>query len=159
MSSSFPPPGPSAAYPQAFPASGHAPGQTWQQPPPVTFGYPPPRQGNGLAIAGVVLGGLALLGVILMALFIGVGSASAPSYVLSGKVAPIGKTVVGSELQSSLTKAVEDDGGSVDEISCPDSSAVGQGLVTVCHGSVDGMDWTGIVVFEDEAGTFIVNQL
>jgi len=123
------------------------------------MGYLPPRPGNGLAIAAVVMSGLALLGVLGFGLFMGVGMATAPSLVLQGDVTPTGTTVAGTELESALTRAVEDDGGQVDEISCPDTSAVGQGLVTVCHGSVDGFDWTGVVVFEDESGTFIVNPL
>jgi hypothetical protein len=123
------------------------------------MGYPPPRQGNGLAIAAVVMSGLALLGVLGIALFMGVGIAIAPSSVLQGDVTPTGTTVAGTELESALTTAVEDDGGQVDEISCPDTSAVGQGLVTVCHGSIDGFDWTGVVVFEDATGTFIVTPL
>jgi hypothetical protein len=35
---------------------------------------------------------------------------------------------------------------------------VDQGAVTVCHGQVDGWDWTGIVYFEDVGGAFTLVQ-
>jgi hypothetical protein len=161
MSSSFPPPGTNAAYPAPAAPEGQpnpwGTAQQWQSPMPM--GYQPPRQRNGLAIAAIVMSGLALLGVLGIAVVMGLAVAAGPSYVLQGQVDPIGKTVTGQALSSSLTKVIEDDGGQVDEVTCPDSSAVGQGLVTVCHGSVDGSDWTGVVVFEDESGTFILDEL
>jgi hypothetical protein len=170
MSSSFPPPSTGAAYPHSAPgapqhptdpyAAGHpgGPSPYWQAPMPVA--YQPAPQRNGLAIAAIVMSGLALVGVFAVVAFIGIGVASGPPGVLSGTVTPIGKTVVASELERSLTGVIEDDGGTVDQITCPDSSAVGQGLVTVCHGSVDGYDdWTGLVVFEDEKGSYILDEL
>ncbi|SDP60225.1 hypothetical protein SAMN04489867_3094 [Pedococcus dokdonensis] len=119
---------------------------------------PAPKGGNGLAVAAVVMSGLALLGVLAIALFIGVGVASGGSPVLTGEVNVVDKGASYSDLQVALTTAVEDDGGTVDEIVCPERSQVGQGLVTVCHGSVDGFDWTGVVVFEDEDGTFVLTE-
>ena len=118
-----------------------------------------PKRGNGLAITAIVMSGLALLAVLGMAAFMAVGTATAPSWVLQGEVTVVDKGVQGPELERALTSIIEDDGSYVGEIACPVRSQVGQGLVSVCHGSVDDWDWTGVVVFEDEAGTFIVNQL
>lgn len=120
---------------------------------------PAPKAGNGLALTAIVLSGLALLGVLAMAAFFFVGPfMGGGSYVLAGEVTVVDKGASHSDLQESLVTAIEDDGGSVDEIVCPERSQVGQGLVTVCHGSVDGFDWTGVVVFEDDEGTFIVTE-
>lgn len=168
MSNPFAPPGPQPQSPQrpyAQPAQA-------QFPPPVPQGmyggggpmWAPqpfasaPRRGNGLAITAIVLSGLALLSVVAMAAFIFVGSGGSGGWVLSGQVTVIDKGVTDVALQDSLVVAIEDDGGSVDELECPPHSQVGQGLVTVCHGSVDGWDWTGVVVFEDDKGTFIVTE-
>jgi hypothetical protein len=94
-----------------------------------------------------------------MAVFLFVGGMMAGSgYALTGEVTVVDKGASYSDLQDALTAVVEDDGGSVDEIVCPERSQVGQGLVTVCHGSVDGFDWTGIVVFEDDEGSFVVTE-
>lgn len=143
-----------AAQPYPYPA----PGQVWSQPVMPPYGAPP-RQRNGLAIAAIAISVVSLLASLGVVGFIAVSSAAGPSWVLQGEVRPAGSAVSAADLESALTKLVEDDGGSVDEIVCPGSSAVGQGLVAVCHGSVDGFDWTGLVVSEDESGTFTVNQL
>ena len=117
-----------------------------------------PKGGNGLAITAIVMSGLALLSVLAMATFIFVGSGGSGGWVLSGKVTVVDKGVADLALQDALMAAIEDDGGTVDDLECPLRSQVGQGLVTVCHGSVDGWDWTGVVVFEDDDGTFIVTE-
>ena len=131
--------------------------------PPASAPYQPfspaPKGGNGLAFTAIVLSGLALLGVVAMAAFFFVGPIMAGGgYALTGEVTVVDKGASYSDLQDALVAAIEDDGGSVDEIVCPERSQVGQGLVTVCHGSVDGFDWTGIVVFEDDEGSFILTE-
>ena len=166
---------------QSQPGSPSQPGYPSQQPPqdpqawapvqqtgyaaqsPVAAPYPPfapaPKGGNGLAVTAIVLSGLALLGVLAMAVFFFAGPMlGGGSYVLTGEVTVVDKGASYSALQDALVAAIEDDGGSVDEIVCPERSQVGQGLVTVCHGSVDGFDWTGVVVFEDDEGSFIVTE-
>lgn len=161
MSNPFAPPGPqppsqgqfAPPVPQGM-YGGSGPMWAPQQP----FA-PAPKQGNGLAITAIVLSGLALLSVLGMAAFMAVGVASGPSWVLEGRVTVVDKGVQGPELEQALTSTIEDDGSYVGEIVCPARSQVGQGLVSVCHGSVDDWDWTGVVVFEDDLGTFIVNQL
>jgi hypothetical protein len=126
----------------------------------VSQGYAaPPKRGNGLAITAVILSALALLVAVGVAIMIVGSSASGPGGALSGQVTPVDKGVASNDLQAELTKIITDDGGSVDTITCPARSEIGQGLVTVCKGSVDGYDWTGIVVFEDAEGTFVLNEL
>lgn len=158
LGSTFPgagfPPAASASQPYPYPV----PGQGWNQPVLPAYGAPP-RQRNGLAVAAIAISVVALLATLGMAAFIAVGTMAGPSWVLSGEVRPTGSSVSAADLESALTTLIEDDGSAVGEIVCPGSSAVGQGLVAVCHGSVDDVDWTGIVVFEDESGTFTVNQL
>jgi len=149
----FAQPVPQGTYPQGM-YGGSGPMWTQQQP----FA-PAPRQGNGMAITAIVLSGLAIVCVIALAAFMGMGAAMGPSWVLEGSVAVVDKGVQGPELEKALTSTIEDDGSYVGEIECPARSAVGQGLVSVCHGSVDDWDWTGVVVFEDDLGNFIVNQL
>ena len=159
MSNPFAPPGPQPprspqdAY--AAPRDAYAAPQQMWAPQPFT---PAPRQTNGLAITAIVLSGLALLSVLAMAVFLFLGPGGSGSWVLSGQVTPVDKGVTGPTLEEALGRAIADDGGSVDELECPVRSQVGQGLVTVCHGSVDGWDWTGVVVFEDDAGSFIVTE-
>jgi hypothetical protein len=134
------------------------PGQVWSHAGQQPFGAPP-RQRNGLAITAIVMSAVALLASLGVVAFIAVGVAGGGSGVLTGQVAPAGGAVSSEVLVPALTTVIEDDEGSVEHMSCPDSSAVGQGLVTVCHGSVDGFDWTGIVVFEDSSGTFSLQEL
>lgn len=135
-----------------------APGQAWNQAPYAPQAIPP-RQRNGLAVAAIAISVVALLASIGAVVFIAAGTFAGGPAALTGTVQPVGAAVTGDELVSRLTKVIEDDGGSVGEITCPASSAVGQGLVTVCHGSVDDFDWTGVVVFEDASGTFTLQEL
>ena len=159
-------PQPTPAYgpqsPMPHPAGSAAAAQYWSPPPPglgpVAFGQPR-RRGNGLAITAVVLSALALLVALGVAAAVLFGGPAGPPGALSGQVTPVDQAVASNNLQAELTKIITDDGGSVDTITCPDRSRVGQGLVTVCKGSVDGYDWTGIVVFEDAEGTFVLNEL
>lgn len=175
MSDQLTPPG-VQPYPQpqgaAYPTAPVPSGQYWAppQPPPPQGAGAPRQRGNGLAITAVVLSALALLVALGMAAFfvvgaaagaaagIGPGGGSGPS-ALTGRVTPIDKGVTGAELESELTTIITKDGGSVGTITCPDRSQVGQGLVTVCKGSVDDFDWTGVVVFEDDGGAFVLDEL
>ena len=158
-----PPQSPPQSLPQNPQAWAPVQQTGYAAPAPATGPHPPftpaPKGGNGLAITAILLSGLALLGVLAMAVFFFVGPMMAGGgYVLTGEVTVVDKGASYSDLQDALVAAIEDDGGSVDEIVCPERSQVGQGLVTVCHGSVDGFDWTGVVVFEDDEGSFIVTE-
>jgi hypothetical protein len=131
-----------------------APVPAWQHPQPMYE----PRRRDGLAIAAVIMAALALLGVLGLGIATFVGSELAPSWVLTGDVQPVNGSTTASALQHELTRLLEDDGSFVDDVTCPDSSPVDQGAVTVCHGQVDGWDWTGIVYFEDGGGAFTLVQ-
>ena len=157
MSNPYAPPGgpyPGPSHP-AYPSPPAPPQQAW--PPQQPLGYAPPARG-GLAIAAVVMSGLALLGVIGMGVFMVVGVAMGPSWALQGSITAINGEVAAAALERELTAVIEDDGGWVDALTCPATSPVSQGSVTVCHGEVDGFDWTGIVVFEDRDGSFTLTQ-
>lgn len=145
----------------AYQSGPPAPGQYWGPPLASPHGFSQPtKRGNGLAITALVLGALALLVAIgTAAMLVGAASSGGPGGALSGQVTPVDKSVAGNDLQAELTKVLKDAGSSVDTLRCPDTSPVGQGLVTVCKGSVDGYDWTGIVVFEDAEGTFVLNEV
>jgi hypothetical protein len=165
MSDQLTPPGQPTAAAYAGGSTALPQVQYWAPPPPpphVPQGYAaPPKRGNGLAVTAVVLSALALLvalGVAVALLVVG-SSSGAPGGALSGQVTPVDRAVASNDLQAELTKIITDDGSSVDTITCPARSEIGQGLVTVCKGSVDGYDWTGIVVFEDAEGTFVLNEL
>ena len=157
MSNPYAPPG--APYPgpshPAYPSPQAPPQQAWPSQPPL--GHAPPAR-DGLAIAAVVMSGLALLGVVVMGIFMVVGVAMGPSWALQGSVTAINGEVAAAALERELTAVIEDDGGAVDALTCPATSPVSQGSVTVCHGEVDGFDWTGIVVFEDRDGSFTLTQ-
>lgn len=149
------PPGPPAAQPPQPAPQWAAPAAPYQYP------VAPGRGGNGMAVAAVVMSGLALVGVIVLGLLhltqaSGLGG---PVGVLHGTVAVAGGQVGGGELASTLRGIVTDDGGDVESLTCPATSAVGAGEVTVCHGDVSGEEWAFIVVFEDASGTFVVNPI
>lgn len=150
---------PQSANPYAAHGYGSYPGyQPAGQPMPAAAR----PQRNGLAIAALVISILALLGVIglfVVGALAANGPAGPSTAALSGRVTTSDGGVSGTDLEQALTQAITDDQGSVDQILCPPRSKVGQGLVTVCHGSVDGGGWTGVVVFEDDSGQFILDEL
>ena len=155
MSTAFTPPGgttppypPYASGQHAQPGPSPWPAQTMYQ----------PAQRNGLAVAAVVMAGLSLLGVLGLGVAMLVGSEMGPSWALQGEVQPVNGQTAGDALERELRSLMQDDGSSVEKLTCPDSAPVAQGEVAVCHGSVDDWDWTGVVHFEDDAGTFTLLQ-
>lgn len=152
-----PPPGYQSS---TTPAPTQASPQAWTQPQawgPQPAMFQQPRPGNGVAIAAVAMSAVALLGVLAFAalFFLAPGGAG---WALSGEVSPGSGTVTAQALEDELTTLLEDDGAVVDELTCPASSPVGQGEVTVCRGDVDGADWIGIVVFETDSGEFVLTE-
>lgn len=156
MSTAFTPPGGTTP-----PHPPYAPGQHAHSPGPSPWPAQPmyqPAQRNGLAVAAVVMAGLALLGVLGLGVAMLVGSEMGPSWTLQGEVQPVNGQTAGDALERELRSLMEDDGSSVEKLTCPESAPVAQGEVAVCHGSVDDWDWTGVVHFEDDAGTFTLLQ-
>lgn len=156
MSTAFTPPGGTTPpYPPY--AAGHAAHPSGPPSWPAQPMYQP-AQRNGLAVAAVVMAALSLLGVLGLVLAMVFGPELGPSWVLQGEVLPVNSRTSGEALERELTSLMEDDGSAVQEVACPESAPVAQGEVTVCHGSVDDWDWTGVVHFEDDAGTFTLLQ-
>ena len=65
----------------------------------------------------------------------------------------------GGSLSSSISEVIEHDFGHVTAMACPDTPTVKQGVVTVCHGAIDGDDWAAVVFFEDRDGVFSLQLL
>jgi hypothetical protein len=53
---------------------------------------------------------------------------------------------------------IEDDGGDVSAISCPDTAVVDSGATTTCTATVDDWKETITVDFEDDAGHFTLTE-
>jgi len=141
------------AVPPPYPASYPAP-----------YGYPPPPPAPGttrtgwLPILSLVVSAAALIGVIGLAVFV---MSSGGSYPLTGELdsAPAGAPLLGPTLVSVITDVIEDDGGEVTGMKCPTTARVDQGVVTVCHGSIDDEDWAVVVYFESSAGRFTLQPI
>ncbi len=172
MSDPLPPPGPQLPVAPGNPYAPAAPTFPYAAPPalppqPAFAGgqlphtVPPARQSNVLAIIALVVSGVALVAVLAMAVFLAVsgGGGGGGAYALHGEVTAVDHGASEFDLEEAIASTVQDDGGSVEEITCPVRSQVGQGLVTVCHGSVDGFDWTGVAVFEDDTGAFVLIEV
>ena len=166
-----PPPPPASSVPPGGPALGAgppAPGapQAPIGPPPGTppWGYTPqpyamPRQrGRGLAIAAIVMSSIALLAVLLMVI---VAFAVPYTGTATGKVTSVGAGggLDGGSLEQAVRSAMSSNGGEVTSIDCPDTAKVDQGVVSVCHGTMDGSDGPLVVFFESPSGDFTVTAL
>lgn len=101
--------------------------------------------------AGALLGVLALLIALLASGVLG-AAAEAP---LTGQLGSSPSGVLrGDSLARDLSAVISDDGGEVSDLRCPDTPAVSQGVVTLCHGTISGGAWAVAVFFEDSAGRF-----
>lgn len=121
------------------------------------------RSRSSMALASLIISVIALIGVIGLAAWLAVsGMFSGPGMgPLTGQLRDIssGSTVRGADLENEVTAIIADDGGDVSEMRCPDTSSVGQGVVTVCHGSISGDPWAVVVFFEDSQGRFTLQPL
>jgi hypothetical protein len=161
---------PMAAPPLPF----QQPQQGQQGPPPQPYWQPPPAapKQNGLAIAALVVASVALLmglggfaaPLAMAAMFGGLGSSGggySPSSSSMPGTAPqvvAGQAYPGTLLQDEVARVIRADGGDVKSISCPSTSVVVATAVTVCHGAVDGSNWTFRLTFEDLVGHFTLEQ-
>ena len=136
------------------------PPQQWQPAPPVF------RQSNWLAVTALVVAGIALLiGLGLSVAFAANGLTSfadgmPPTGGLAGTAPQVvsGQEYPGRQLENEITRLYFDDGLDVRQMSCPATSAVVADAVTVCHGMVDGADWSFRVTFEDGLGHFTLDE-
>jgi hypothetical protein len=157
---------PSSSQQLRQPVQGPSPELYWQ---PTTL---PPKQSNALAITALVVASLALLTglggfvsqIFMGALFGGLAS-SAGGYSPSASSMPgtapqvvAGQAYPGALLQDEVARVIRADGGDVKSISCPATRVVVATAVTVCHGVVDGSEWTFRLTFEDLLGHFTLEQ-
>lgn len=167
-----------AAYP-AYPAQPQAAPQPWpgQQGAPSYAPYPPvpyarspygaaksSRPGLVIAVISLIVSGLALLAVFGMGVFMfggpaGPGGPAGTMAPLTGKVPSVSPStsLLGERLSSEISVRLEDDGWIVDEVKCPTTPKVAQGVVSVCHATMDEGDWAVVVYFEDDQGTYTLN--
>jgi hypothetical protein len=128
------------------------------------------RPGLVIAVISLIVSGLALLAVFGMALstfggpagpagLVGPAGPDAPMAPLTGKVPGVSRSMSLSadRLSSAVSVRMEDDGWFVDEVTCPATPKVAQGVVSVCHATMDDGEWAVIVYFEDEQGTYTLN--
>jgi hypothetical protein len=111
-----------------------------------------------LSIVSLIVSVVALIGVAAVAVFT-LGSGG--SYPLTGQLetAPASAPLSGPQLVEVLTDVIEEDGGEVTQLKCPATPRVDQGVVTVCHGSIDDEDWAIVVYFEDTQGRFTLQPI
>jgi hypothetical protein len=91
----------------------------------------------------------------------GVLDHSGSSGPLTGQLsqAPAGAALSGADLAAAVSGRIQQDGGDVSRMSCPDTAGVAQGVVTVCHGVISGSDYAIVVYFEDKQGRFTLEPL
>jgi hypothetical protein len=79
---------------------------------------------------------------------------------LTGSV-PIaaGKSLPGADLANAIEFRIHYSGATDISMNCPDTRKVAQGVVTVCHGQIEGGDWAVVVYFEDTVGSFTLATL
>lgn len=124
--------------------------------------YAAPRErSNALAVAALVVAIIALLGVVVVGIMLAVTTLGGAGEPLTGRVSGVsaGSPLTGATLAGAVTTRIHDDGGHVDQITCPDLKTVAQGTVTVCHATIDGGNWAVVVFFEDAQGTYTLNPI
>lgn len=116
----------------------------------------PPRS-NGLAITAIVLSTCALIGVLLVGavgavMFFAGGSFD--TYTLKGHAETSQGQVAERDLELAVREAIEEDGGSVSKLECPQNAKAGSGLSVMCDATIDDVGWVAVVVFENDQGEF-----
>ncbi|MFQ6171280.1 hypothetical protein ACK8HX_06705 [Oryzobacter sp. R7] len=163
---SMPPQHPGQTGPPQWPAHPAYGPPGWGAPAPETESARAVRTARtalGWSIGAAVGAGLALV-VAAVAAVAGAGGALEDDYyyeTLRGEVVglPAGSRLDGDRLEKPLDDLLRDAGVSQVDIECPVTAAVTVSTVVVCRGTVDDYDWTGVVVFEDDEGSFAVIEL
>lgn len=81
---------------------------------------------------------------------------------LNGRLSPApkhGRAVSGDALMYSVQRLLNDGFGNVTALACPRVPRVAQGVVSVCHGEIDGDQWDVVVIFEDGRGDYTLDML
>jgi hypothetical protein len=160
-------------YDNLAPPLPHHPPVLWAAP---TNPYPLPQSpvpaeksgGRWLPILSLVLSIVALMVVLGLTAWVagsGVsslfGGGGGAEVTLSGQVrdTPVGAALPGPTLATAITDVIDHDFGNVTAMTCPDTASVGQGVVTVCHGAIEGDSWAAVVFFENRQGLFTLQLL
>jgi hypothetical protein len=117
----------------------------------------------GWAIGAAVGAGLSLL-LTLVLLVTGLGGTVPEdgyyAETLRGQVTGLSEgSPLGGDRLEQVLGGLLDDYGIDHDIQCPDTATVTVSTVVVCRGDVDGYEWTGVVVLEDDEGSFAVVEL
>ncbi|UQX86968.1 hypothetical protein M6D93_11690 [Jatrophihabitans telluris] len=134
---------------------------------PVGMPVAPQPRGRGLAIAGLIVSIVALIGVLVIGVVVLATVPSRASSSGQGALVPLtgqlNAVPSGALSASALATAVRDriaqDGGSVSRMDCPPTPKVAQNVVSVCHGSISGDDYAVLVFFEDAQGRFTLEPV
>ena len=130
---------------------------------PYPIGYPmptvpPPRASSTtpLLVVALVLSVCSLVGVLgLSVMLLAVGAFGGSGAPLTGQVRTLPNGALpGGALSAELRFVIAEDGGDVADLRCPNTAAVAEGVVTVCHGTISGAAWAVAVFFEDGQGRF-----
>jgi hypothetical protein len=138
------------------------PSSAWPTPPGGY--YPPAPHRSPFAVASFILSVVAVIGVLVLAVTsVATGGAllGGPGETLTGQLAPLAAPpkLPGAALDQVVTDVINRSGGDASGMTCPDTPAVAQGVVTVCHGFIDDDGWAVVVFFEDAAGRFTLQTL
>ena len=173
------PPSPALQAPPAYPYAA----PTWPQPPPAAAysGWvqpqPPPgswqdpdaglrkaRTALGWAI-GAAVGAVVALALAVIAMFVsGAGFLAQDGGFyesLRGQVDGVtdGASLPGADLERSMAEVLDEWYVDVQDLSCPDTKGVTTSTSVVCTARLDGLEWTGVVFFEDDQGSYVVLEL
>ena len=131
---------------------------------------PAPAQSRGLAIAAIVIAGIALLsslggfvipmvagGAFALASSGSAGPFGSPSIEGTAPQVVAGQPYPGRLLQDELARVWGDPGSGGPSFSCPATAAVVAGAVTVCHGTEGGLGSAAKVTFQDDLGHFTLD--
>lgn len=125
---------------------------------PVWPGHVAPPRGNGLAITAIVLSTCALVGVLLVgvlgAVLFFAGGGSFDTYTLQGRAETSQGQVAARDLELAVREVIEEDGGNVSTVECPEDAKVASGLSVMCDATIDDVGWVAVVVFENDQGDF-----
>jgi len=76
------------------------------------------------------------------------------TYTLRGHAEPSQGQIAQSDLEQAIREAVEEDGGTVSKLECPEIAKAESGLSAVCDATIDDVGWVAVVVFESDQGEF-----
>ena len=116
---------------------------------------------------GAAVGALVALGFAVVALFVAVGTGPSTDPFDDSMYMPLrdhvegfkdGQALPGPILVGQIRELLAEQDVSLRDIaiSCPDTASVKASTVVVCSGDVEGFQWTGVVLFENSEGAFVV---